>query len=783
MAERNSKLNNNTKTPVEESISVALQIKSQLVSDLLCLSKHTLDEKFIGCELLNVELSFTNDERLKLEIEITENNQNKTQDVDLVIEETLYEDFVSIFDQIGSMQIFEVLLRFKIRDLSTCIIKCSKPSENLMEMVMEYDEIFLKENIHYLNLDKANIHYFLNRLGAQESLEYCDMFTDRIVESILSRLEFNEVSIFLTDKTFKYHKQIYERIRNEILYNRFLLYNSIQNNSTDVIEIKRLFKKLVPANISWISNQLRSHITSNPLGVIKCMIDALIVYDSLIPHCFILMDKIDRLFIEIFYNYSLERLKGFGILRNNEAFSRQYLSLIKFINYFRIIDMEPIYDFIYKNLRDNIYLHLPMIEIIYDNGNEIPHHFYQILDKAPKEIFSHGEESFSLKMDMANRYYQLCKKIGIVKEPESRNIKFEELKTLLPEQIKEVTSREVQDALIESFLKYEGNDFYTLKNLILLVRFHDQIQDSRIKDKLTLLEADADKEIKVLIQSCLSVLQLRTRKDIGKQLTGNEKHKEASNYSVNIDIQKEMNRNYVDKDAKIEMNILKTRNIPLSLINANEKYLEMKKNARGATISSQSKPDQVIDSREIVLARSKRFEQPGKYEDVKGFKELPRRKSRFQISENYTSTNSHDSRSSYDQSSGDFRNDRFNTRTTSYNNSYRDNYRDSYNTYRDNYSGYNQHSNQAGYRINDYRESFEGSNNYPKRLRYEDSADSDRRSKSSLSSSFSARRTHLYPPRYNPTVYEEDKHIVNKSSEDKDSNDDVLSPVYKDARK
>lgn len=517
--------NKNNTTKKTFTITKILSYKNTYLQNLLALGNKALDKTFKLEEHLTIKFEFESSTELKIIMDISA--ERKNMNFQLLIIFINKADFSKLIEILKNIDID--LYRFiQLRNhyLSTKIYKLNIYDGNIIKEAIDNDIDFLKTIVSSkeFNLDVAKIIF-----GKFENLDCkCnDVNTvEEIVEIIITKIPIIDLFHPLVPGLLKYHKIIYKQIKKSGLEKRFDIYKKLESEHRSQNCIKRLFKRLVIDNVEIIYEELINYIYYDPIDVVNCMIDSVILYKPLIQCFFALMDKLDDFFIEIFYLSALKKLEEIIPFNNEDNFCTKYTNFLKFFIYFKRISIKPMSDFILKSMNNKVFSHLPLLEMIVLENKTILTKFNDILIHSLSDIFEYGAKSHGMKIDMANRYYLLCKNNRIVKPTFPRLVDYSNLKDLLPEQIKEVTDVKNQNLLIDRFLVEENKDFYTIKNFIYLVRFHERINNIEIYNKLVQMETSVEKELKVLVQSCLSVLKMRRNP---KVIMRNEKKKQSSN--------------------------------------------------------------------------------------------------------------------------------------------------------------------------------------------------------------------------------------------------------------
>lgn len=117
-------------------------------------------------------------------------------------------------------------------------------------------------------------------------------------------------------------------------------------------------------------------------------------------------------------------------------------------------------------------------------------------------MFNNCKQPIQFKIDIADRYYNICLDSGLVDTICTDNITYANVRYLLPSQIRTLKDKIRYEVIIDKFLISKEKDFYTLKNIIILINCNANIQREGLIEKMEdISQCDRD-DLKVLSQCC-----------------------------------------------------------------------------------------------------------------------------------------------------------------------------------------------------------------------------------------------------------------------------------------
>ncbi|KAM0677514.1 hypothetical protein COBT_004234, partial [Conglomerata obtusa] len=153
-----------------------------------------------------------------------------------------------------------------------------------------------------------------------------------------------------------------------------------------------------------------------------------------------------------------------------------------------------------------------------DDNTKISDKLKETLERAHVEIFKYHNIDRKLKIEIAGRYYKFYNKFYKRKIFNKTFMTYDDLKVCIPEEIEDNIILFEQEKIIEDFINSKENDYFVIRNFIYFVRFCKDLYDERLIKIMETFFNHEREDLRLLSNSCISILKIRDRKNKEKKL-------------------------------------------------------------------------------------------------------------------------------------------------------------------------------------------------------------------------------------------------------------------------
>lgn len=411
------------------------------------------------------------------------------------------------------------LILLKLTDVNKALLTLSDQNQEIINLLLNLDFEYVRTNFTSIKMDKNNLSkffFFLDFKKENDLNVYCT--SKESFEALIKAVDYEKLKTIINTKNLSYYEEIYAKIRTKSMKYRFNLYECISSDRLLEKQASLMLKRLTEGTFDIVFEKYLNIVLQDPIMAIDLIIDQVLIFDAMITIYKKFITCMHKFFAEIFFFRTIYRLVNLQEIITRYSYARGYINLVNFIDVFYAIDARPIELFLAKNIRENIYMHIPLIENLY-KYNKLKNFNLAYLQNAHINVFRHGKEPIQLKIDIADRYVGICAQLGINRAIETEKIRFENIKYLLPSQIQTLKNETIFNQILDRFLNAKNMDFFTIKNIVLIINSNPTIYRPSLVDFLDKFGNCEREDIRVLSQCCKANLITRknTQKNIERQ--------------------------------------------------------------------------------------------------------------------------------------------------------------------------------------------------------------------------------------------------------------------------
>ncbi|KAM0675906.1 hypothetical protein GVAV_000684 [Gurleya vavrai] len=513
------------------------EINKKILEELFSLSEEEERLNFVE-ESYKVCLSFAADvDAIVLCInfyDATKDSSIKDLDKELKFNKNV-DKLVKILFSLKSIRLIKNLIGLKNEKFTKIILEQAENKNEWLKIVIMID---IETAIKYYEQIKINNELkilFFRYVNIKNLKDYIFDLNEEIYNQIINRTKIHELHYIFSINRFNEHENLYSKIKQLEIKNRFQLYKSINVVNKENKKPNNLLKRLVERNIDIIGENLLEMCFNDPIVVIGTIIDNILRADTILKFLIILIQKMPVLIREIFYFRVYERFTNFENIIYLNVYSKSYLSFVDLLVSFNKIDDNMIENFLFECFENKNFVHAPLlekylklpgkIEKIKNSDENCKNKWKTIFDNAKNDIFNDKNLDQRLKYEIADKYSILRNNIFDFELIKTEKIYYDDLKFLLESEIKFNKDKFDIKEIVEKFLKEKPDDFFVIKNFILLIRARDDLFDERIFGELEKHVNSVREDLKVLSNSCISILKIRERKMNSEEIKKLEEEK------------------------------------------------------------------------------------------------------------------------------------------------------------------------------------------------------------------------------------------------------------------